>query len=126
MSVHSKQIAALKLAVSALEQERRRNFAVGEGAYQRGVRQDILDVYLPNERIDLRPPSPKGKWFETGAGLSYQRYERHVTGELFRFAEDGHTSYMQYTLAIQELEDLIDILGDPGVTRLQRTFEELT
>lgn len=73
MTVHSKQIAALKLAVSALEQERRRNFAVGEGAYQHGIRQDVLDAYVPNVRIDLRPPArPMGKWkFEQGTGSHF-------------------------------------------------------
>ncbi len=39
-----------------------------------------------------------------------------LTGVLFSFAEDGHRSYAEYTKAIQELEDLIEVLTDPGVT----------
>jgi len=38
-----------------------------------------------------------------------------VTGVLFSFAEDDHQSYDEYTAAINELEDLIEILADPGV-----------
>lgn len=40
-----------------------------------------------------------------------------VSGELFSFAEDGHRSYEEYTDAIQQLEDMIDIITDPGVVR---------
>lgn len=39
-----------------------------------------------------------------------------VVGELFVFVEDSHQSYAEYTDAIQELEDLIEILEDSGVT----------
>jgi len=42
-----------------------------------------------------------------------------TTGELFAFAEDGHKGYTEYTDSIQELEDLKDILLDPGVTKDQ-------
>lgn len=40
-----------------------------------------------------------------------------ITGELFAFAEDDHRSYMEYTKAISELEDLIEIITDPGVVK---------
>lgn len=38
-----------------------------------------------------------------------------VTGELLSFAEDGHNGYMEYTQAIDEFEDWIEIFSDPGV-----------
>lgn len=43
-----------------------------------------------------------------------------VVGELFVFAEAGHENYKEYSCAIQELEDLIDILQDTGVMRDQK------
>lgn len=39
-----------------------------------------------------------------------------IMGTAFDWVEDDHKSYERYTKAIQELEDLIDILNDPGVT----------
>lgn len=38
-----------------------------------------------------------------------------VTGTLFGFSESGHEKYVEYTEAIQQLEDLIEIITDPGV-----------
>lgn len=38
MMFHSKQISAIRLAVGALERERRRNFAAGDHAYRHGMR----------------------------------------------------------------------------------------
>jgi hypothetical protein len=32
-----------------------------------------------------------------------------------KFAEDHHQSYLEYSQAIDELEDLIEILTDPGI-----------
>lgn len=46
-----------------------------------------------------------------------------VSGELFSFAEDGHKSYEEYTEAIQQLEDMIEIFTDPGVVR--QGFDDL-
>ena len=40
-----------------------------------------------------------------------------VTGVCFSFAEDDHLSYLEYSQAIQQFEDLIEILNDPGVIR---------
>jgi hypothetical protein len=42
-----------------------------------------------------------------------------VTGEAFTFAEEGHAGYIEYTEAIQQMQDLIEILTDPGVTKAQ-------
>lgn len=42
-----------------------------------------------------------------------------IEGVGFLFAEDGHAGYVEYTKAIQELEDLIEVLTDPGVTHEQ-------
>jgi hypothetical protein len=84
MDIHKKQIAALRLAIEALEDKRRTKFAVGDGAYRLGVRPDELK----------------------GDELKYTGLD---------FAEKDHKKYQQYTKAIQELEDLIDILEDPGV-----------
>lgn len=93
MSIHNKQIAAIKLAIESLKKERRAHFAAGGHAYRNGMRTDVID-------------------------------SEGVTGVGFSFAEDGHASYTQYTDAIQELEDLIEVLTDPGVTRDQeRLFE---
>lgn len=42
-----------------------------------------------------------------------------VTGEVMSFAEDGHKGYTEYSNAIRELEDLIEIVTDPGPTKEQ-------
>lgn len=39
-----------------------------------------------------------------------------ITGVGFGFAEEGHKNYQEYTDAIQQLEDMIEVLSDPGVT----------
>jgi hypothetical protein len=39
-----------------------------------------------------------------------------VTGTTMGFAEGEHKKYIEYDDAILQLEDLIDILEDPGVT----------
>lgn len=40
-----------------------------------------------------------------------------VTGISFLWVERDHLKYEEYSKAIQQLEDLIDILMDPGVIR---------
>jgi hypothetical protein len=35
-----------------------------------------------------------------------------IQGEAFTFAEEGHKHYVEYTKAMQELEDLIEIVND--------------
>ena len=85
MSIHSKQISAIKLSIECLERERRAKFAAGEAAYCHGLRQDTLD-------------------------------SDGITGDGFKWVEQDHKEYRRYTDAIQELEDLIEILEDPGVT----------
>ena len=42
--------------------------------------------------------------------------DKKITGKLFTFAEDDHKSYVLLTSHIQELEDLIEIVTDPGGT----------
>lgn len=84
-SIQAPAIAALKLAIEALERERRRLHAVGEAAYQHGIRTDVIE-------------------------------SDELTGVLFSFAEDGHKGYVEYTRAINELGDLIEVLTDEGVT----------
>jgi hypothetical protein len=83
-----KQIAALKAGIEALRDERRRNYASGEHAYQNGMRKDTLK-------------------------------SEGVEGELFMFAEDGHKNYVLISEHIKQLEDLIDIVSDPGVVHEQ-------
>lgn len=67
------QLKALDIAIKCVTDWRRRHYAVGESAYQKGIR-------------DLT------------------------------FAEDGHKHYEEYTQALRQLEDLKEILTDPGVT----------
>lgn len=85
MSLHKKQISAIKLSIDALTRERRKLHAAGEHAYQQGMR----PVEINSNGIE---------------------------GTEFLFAQDGHTGYIEYSDAIQELEDLIEVLTDPGVT----------
>lgn len=66
------QVKAIELAIQALEERRRRNYAAGEAAYQKS--------------IDLE------------------------------FAIRAHKHYTEHTEAIRQLEDLIEILTDPGAT----------
>jgi hypothetical protein len=42
--------------------------------------------------------------------------DKSVTGTGFAWAEDDHNSYVELTQAIRQLEDLKEILVDPGVT----------
>lgn len=42
-----------------------------------------------------------------------------VTGVSFQWAESDHLKYEEYSKAIQQLEDLIEILTDPGVVRVE-------
>lgn len=86
-NIHRLQVKALGLAIESLRRERRRNFAGGEDAFRRGFRTQVI------------PKNDEG-----------------VTGHLFAFAEDDHLSYLEYTQAIEQLGDLIDILNDPGVS----------
>ena len=67
-----KQLKSLDLAIKALTERRRKMYAAGESAFQKGID--------------------------------------------FTFAVDGHRHYDEHTQAIQALEDLKDILADPGVT----------
>jgi hypothetical protein len=67
-----KQLKAIDLAVKALTERRRKLYAAGESAFQKGID--------------------------------------------FTFALDGHRHYDEHTQAIRELEDLKEILTDPGVT----------
>jgi hypothetical protein len=96
MSVHSKQIYAIKIAIETLK-EKRREFAAGNFAYES---QGIRTVEIKGDGI---------------------------TGTTLGFAESGHDGYVKYSEAIEELEDLIDILQDPGVTHEQpELFETRT
>lgn len=88
MSLHNKQIFAIKLSIESLTRERRKLHAAGEHAYQHGIR-------------------------------SVEINSNGIEGTEFLFAEDGHAGYIEYTNAIQELEDLIEVLTDPGVTHDQ-------
>lgn len=74
-----KQIAAIHLAIQALNRERR-GYAAGEYAYQSGIRKNIL----------------KGG----------------ITGEAFGWAESDHVKYEEYTKAISEMWDLIEMMDD--------------
>jgi hypothetical protein len=40
------------------------------------------------------------------------------------FAESGHKNFVEYTKAIDELGDLIEILTDPGVTIDEEPIQE--
>ena len=55
--------------------------------------------------------------------LTYLRRQRYAAGEAayqkgvdFTFATYGHKHYLEYTHAMDELDDLIEILTDKGVT----------
>lgn len=52
-------------------------------------------------------------------GLRPVEYSGDIEGTGFLFAIEGHKGYTEYTNAIQELEDLIEVLTDPGVTHEQ-------
>lgn len=43
MSILSKQVAALKLAIKVLKEDRRRHHAAGEAAYNQGILKDVID-----------------------------------------------------------------------------------
>ena len=43
MSAHSKQIAAINLAIESLKRERRERYAAGEAAYNQGIRTNKLN-----------------------------------------------------------------------------------
>ncbi len=74
--------------------EKRRKYAAGEFAYS---------------RQGLRPVS-----FDSDG----------VSGTGFQFTADDHKKYMECDKAIRELEDLIEILTDPGSTKAQpKLFE---
>lgn len=88
-SVHNKQIQALTLAIGALHREKRRLYAAGNAAYTRS--------------------GVRTEKFDVGG----------IKGENGSWAEKDHQSYIQYEQTIQELQDLIDILSDHGVTREQ-------
>ena len=47
----------------------------------------------------------------TAGEAAYQSGVRGLT-----FADNGHKHYVEYSEAIQQMEDLIEILEDPGVT----------
>lgn len=80
-----KQIAAIKLVIETLTEERRRRFAAGDAAYRSGIRPDKLS---------------DGK----------------ITAAPFIWVEHDHAGWNRYSEAIQQLEDLIEIITDPGVT----------
>ena len=48
-----------------------------------------------------------------------------VTGVGFTWAQENHKKYIEYDQAINRLEDLKDILADPGVTRGQEPLFEM-
>ena len=78
------QIKALKLAISCLEDHRRKNFAVAHAAYSQGIRPD-----------DIK-----------GNG---------ITGVGFAWVTEGEAHYQEYIDAIRQLQDMIEIITDPGV-----------
>jgi hypothetical protein len=80
------QIRAIKLAIGALERERRRNYSVGNAAYCSGIRADVL--------------------------------QGEITGTMFQWVEADHKKYQEYTDAIRQLEDMIEILEDGHVERI--------
>jgi hypothetical protein len=43
----------------------------------------------------------------------------------FTFAVDGHRNYTEYTQAIHQLEDLIEIITDPGCTFSEEDHSDL-
>jgi hypothetical protein len=66
------QLKAINLGIKALTERRRKLYAAGEAAFQKGID--------------------------------------------FTFAVDGHRHYDEHTQAIRQLEDLKEIITDPGVT----------
>ena len=43
-----------------------------------------------------------------------------ITGTTLGFAEADHAGYVEYTQAIQQLEDLIEIILDPGANQVKQ------
>ena len=89
-----KQIAALRVAVEALELKRQ-GYSVGHAAYLSGIRADVA-----------------------ANGIEW-------TG--FAFAEEHYNEYVKIEATIRELEDLIEVLEDPGGTVVMQPslFQEM-
>lgn len=70
----------MKLAIDALEKERRARYATGHAAYMQGIRKSVM--------------------------------EGEFTGDLFGWVEDDHKRYLEYSDAIQQLEDMIEVIEE--------------
>lgn len=81
-----RQIKAINMGIAALEDARRR-YSDAHYAYKNGLRADEI------------PPNEDG-----------------ITGTGFGWVESGEAKYQEYTNAITELNDLIEIISDPGAT----------
>lgn len=49
------------------------------------------------------------------SGIRSSSMKGEYTGELFQWVEDDHKSYQEYSDAISQLEDLIEVLEDTSV-----------
>lgn len=78
----TKQLKAIRLAITALTNERRR-YSAGHYAYIHGVRADTIK-------------------------------DKRIKGKGFTWAEEDYKTYNNYTQAIKEMHDLIEILTDLG------------
>lgn len=55
-------------------------------------------------------------------GIRPTEMKGEISGVQFSFAEDGHKKYLEYSQAISQLEDLQEILTDPGVVETLPLF----
>ena len=51
--------------------------------------------------------------------------DKKVSGVGFAWAQEDHKKYLEYDQAINRLEDLKDILNDPGITREQEPLFDM-
>lgn len=67
---------------------------------------------------DRRQHSPAHVAYRTGIRAS-KIVDPHTTGTSFLWVEEGEKKYQQYCEAISQLDDLIDILKEPPITKGQ-------
>lgn len=80
------QVKAYRLAIESLEEIRRKKFNAAHVAYQQGLRADEIQD------------------------------DDGVTGLGFAWVEEGEAKYQEYTKAISEMHDLLEMMEDAEVT----------
>jgi hypothetical protein len=85
------QIRAIKLAIGALERERRRNYSVGNAAYCSGIRADVLEGEITGTMF---------QWVED----DHKKYDEHTEAirqleDMIEILEDDHVERIPIHLA---------------------------